>query len=139
LIDIYNSKFAYYKNKNNGSLLYFEEMQVKISQFSRSLRNSIMSKKSIMWPFHYFDCIVYNKRKNQRTNRFDSSLRTVTFGAANFHPVKIDPLRQCTGPEKYREHGNAVPRKADTWQEERNLYNEEPGNEMESLASEVRK
>jgi hypothetical protein len=31
------------------------------------------------------------------------------------------------GPEKYREHGNDVPRKADSWQEGRSLYHEEPG------------
>jgi hypothetical protein len=31
------------------------------------------------------------------------------------------------GPEKYRERGNGVPRKADSWQEGRSLYHEEPG------------
>jgi hypothetical protein len=43
--------------------------------------------------------------------------------------------RMRLGPGKYRECRNAVPRKADTWQEERNLYHEEPENEMLSLAT----
>jgi hypothetical protein len=33
----------------------------------------------------------------------------------------------CAGPEKYREHGNNVPRKATLWQEERGLSHEVPG------------
>jgi hypothetical protein len=33
----------------------------------------------------------------------------------------------CPGPEKYREHGNGVPRKADSWQEGRSRDHEEPG------------
>ena len=40
------------------------------------------------------------------------------------------------GPEKYREHGIRVPRKADIWQEGRSLCNEEPRNVMVSLATE---
>ena len=32
-----------------------------------------------------------------------------------------------TGPEKYREHRNGVPGKADSWQEVRSLYHEDPG------------
>ena len=33
-------------------------------------------------------------------------------------------LHIYTGPEKYREHGNSVPRKADIWQEGRSLCQE---------------
>ena len=31
------------------------------------------------------------------------------------------------GPEKYREHRNVITRKADSWQEGKSLYREEPG------------
>ena len=34
------------------------------------------------------------------------------------------------GPEKYREHRNSVPRKADCWQEARSLYHEESGRKV---------
>jgi hypothetical protein len=36
----------------------------------------------------------------------------------------------AAGPEKYREHRNGVPRKADSWQEGRSLYHEEPGRKV---------
>ena len=35
-----------------------------------------------------------------------------------------------SGPKKYREQGNGVPRKADSWQEGRSLYHEEPGRKV---------
>jgi hypothetical protein len=41
--------------------------------------------------------------------------------------IFIDSWRSIKGPEKYREHGNSVPRKEDRWQEGRSLYHEEPG------------
>ena len=41
-----------------------------------------------------------------------------------------------TGPEKYRERGNGVPRKADIWQEGRSLYEEEQGRYMVFLTIE---
>jgi hypothetical protein len=35
-------------------------------------------------------------------------------------------VEEDTWPEKYREHGNGVPRKEDSWQEGRSLYHEDP-------------
>ena len=43
------------------------------------------------------------------------------------------------GPEKYREHGNGVPWKADCWQEGRSLYHEESGRKVVFYAIEGEK
>jgi hypothetical protein len=52
-------------------------------------------------------------------------------------PLKNQKSRSPTGPEKYREHGNSVPRTAEIWQVARSPYHEEPGRLNSFLAPEA--
>ena len=70
-----------------------------------------------------------NTRQNVKCN--EKGGNPVFF--VRFHNIHVYYKMRClggktpAGPEKYREHGNSVPRKTDIWQEGRSLSNEEQG------------